>query len=113
MNGVPSAATCFVIDSMNGAVGSPSYRGYDDVSARMFMPTPTARRGSAQDLLDDLLDPLALVDPLLVLRRDELGEQPERDELDADDDEQDAEREERALPDALAPEPDRPSGRGG
>ena len=36
----------------------------------------------------------------------ELGEQPERDELDADDDEQHAERQQRSVADALSPEPE-------
>ena len=57
----------------------------------------TVAPASAQNLFDHQLDPLALVHALLVLRRDELGEQPERDELDPDDEEQHAERQERAV----------------
>ena len=50
------------------------------------------------------LDPLSLVDPLLVLGRDQLGDQPERDELDADHDEQHAERQKRPRTDPLTPD---------
>ena len=42
--------------------------------------------------------------PLLVVARDELADEPERDELDADDDEQHAEREQRPVADRLAGE---------
>ena len=62
---------------------SPANRGYVDVIARIFKD---AR--SAQDVLDHALRPLLLGDALLVLRRDELGDQSERDELDSDDHEQ-------------------------
>ncbi len=58
----PCAATLRTMDSMNGAVGSPSYRGYDEVIARTF----TGPR-SAQDVLDHALRAFALRDPLLVL----------------------------------------------
>ena len=44
------------------------------------------------------------VHPLLVLGRDELREQPKREELDTDDDEQDAEREQRPVADRGAAE---------
>src|SRR5687768_1809730 len=69
----------------------------------------TRRDGSelaANDFLDHPRDTLAFVHPLLVLRRDELGEQSERDELDADDLEEYAEEEQRARTDALPPEPE-------
>ena len=100
----PCAATLRTIDSTNGAVESPSYRGYDDVMARIFMRDPLLGSGSAHDVLDHALDALALVDPLLVLRRDELGEQSERDELDADDHQQHAEGEERSRRRCPAPQ---------
>ena len=96
----PRAATLRTMDSMNGAVGSPSNRGYDEVIARIFT---AGRVGSAQDVLDHALRALALADPLLVLRGDELGEQSKRDELDPDDHQEHAERQERSRPDALRP----------
>ncbi len=64
-----------------------------------LQPATWPARGSAQDVLDHESARVALVHALLVLRGDELGEQPERDELDPDDDEQDAEGEQRAMPD--------------
>ena len=51
-----------MMDSMKGAVGSPSYRGYVDVSTRIFKD---AR--SAQDVLDHALRAFALRDSFLVL----------------------------------------------
>jgi hypothetical protein len=69
----PASARLSVMDSMNGAVGSPSNRGYDDVIEK----TRTGPLGLAEDVLDELLDAMALVHPLRVLRRDELGEQAE------------------------------------
>ena len=44
---------------------------------------------------------VAAARPLLVVARDELADEAERDELDADDDEQHAERQQRAVADRL------------
>ena len=60
----------------------------------------------AHDVLDHALGALPLADPLLVLRRDELGDQPERDELDAHHHQQHAQREERPRADPFPPEPE-------
>ena len=79
----PRPATPCTIEPTNGATPSPGCRGYVDVSTRIFKD---AR--SAQDVLDHALRPLLLGDALLVLRRDELGDQTERDELDSHDHEQ-------------------------
>ena len=65
------------------------------------MGDPTASR-VRQDLLDQRLGPLALGDPLLVVARDQLGDQAEREDLDADDDEQDAEDQQRPAADRVA-----------
>ena len=45
---------------------------------------------------------VAAARPLLVVARDELADEAERDELHADDDEQHAERQQRPVPDRLA-----------
>ena len=59
----------------------------------------------AQALREDFLDVhvalLARERALLVVARDHLADQPEREELHPDDDEQHAERQQRALPDRV------------
>src|SRR5205085_7052674 len=60
------------------------------------------RGPSGQDLVDEQLGPLALRRPLLVVARDHLADQAEREELHADDDEENAEREERPPADRVA-----------
>src|SRR5689334_23798092 len=66
----------------------------------------TRREGSAGRLREDLVDvelrPLAWPGALFVLARDQLADQPEREELQADDDEQDAEDQQRPAADRLA-----------
>jgi len=59
------------------------------------------RHYSVENVPDEVLDSALVGYPLLVLGRDELGEQPEGDELDPDDDEQHAECEQGTLPDSL------------
>ena len=78
----PARPRCCTIDSMNGAVASPSYRGYEEVMARMFIEARAAR---AQRTTSSTMRSMRSrsSDPLLVLRRNELREQSERDELDA------------------------------
>src|SRR3990172_8583801 len=58
--------------------------------------------GLAEHLVDETVGPAPLAAPFLVVARDQLGEEPQRKELHADDDEQHAEREERAVADRLA-----------
>src|SRR5205807_9332474 len=55
-----------------------------------------------EDLLDVPRGVLVLADAFFVLARDHLADEPEREELHADDDEQDAEDEERPLADRVA-----------
>ena len=51
-----------------------------------------ASAGLAEDFVDEPRGAVALARALLVMARDQLADQPEREQLDADDDEQDAER---------------------
>ena len=58
---------------------------------------------SAQDLVDEPRGPVVRCPrALAVLTRDELGQEPEREELDPDDDEEHAEEEKRPAADRLA-----------
>src|SRR5205814_2289590 len=61
-----------------------------------------SRRPSGEDLVDEELRSLALRRALLVVARDHLADQAEREELHPDDDEQDPEREQRPLADRVA-----------
>ena len=58
-----------------------------------------------EDFVHDRLCPRPLVGALLVQARDHLADQPEREELDADDDEQDAEDQQRPVADRVALRP--------
>ena len=66
---------------------------------------------AGQDFVDHRLRPRALVGALLVLARDHLADQPEREKLDADDDEQHAEDQQRPAADRVALRLERRSGR--
>src|SRR5205085_10913069 len=83
-------------------------------------PARRCRTGgpSGQDLVHEPVGALALGHPLLVVARDHLADQAEREELEADDDEEHAQREQRPPADRVAaelqdrqvdedPEPDR------
>ena len=56
----------------------------------------------AQHFVHEAGGPVCATGSLLVLARDQLGEEPEREQLDADDDEEDAEQEQRPLADRVA-----------
>src|SRR4029453_13102882 len=57
---------------------------------------------SGQDLVDVRIGARTLAPPLLVLARQELADQPQREELHPDDHEQDAERQQGPVADRLA-----------
>jgi hypothetical protein len=71
------------------------------------LPTTLQTGEGAENLLDELLGARSLADAFLVLARDELGDQAEREDLEPDDDEQDAEDQQRPLADRGAADLDR------
>src|SRR6185369_3230537 len=60
-----------------------------------------SRGTGLEDLFDVQLDPLLRAGSLLVLARDQLADEAEREELEADDDEQDSEDQQRPLADRV------------
>src|SRR6476659_2540301 len=57
---------------------------------------------SGEDFVDEQIAAVALLRSLLVVARDHLADQPEREELHSDHDEQHAEQEKWALPDRVS-----------
>src|SRR5437879_12412655 len=77
---------------------------YADTAAHTFRSTRPSRRRPAlrQNLVHVELGAFALLCALLVMARDHLADQPQREELHPDDDEEDAEGQERASADRVS-----------